>query len=143
MEGRFMFHPRSSTFSRNVAAIEGRLRALENELERIGRAAGRSTTAGVSVAGDNVSDAIASAVTEIVKRFRSGRRLAGDEAARLGDEAARLGDEAAKLGAKIGNDTLRRMASEVEHRPLIALAVAVGVGILIGTSVTTAGRRRR
>jgi hypothetical protein len=85
----------------------------------------------MSAAGDHVSDAIASAVTEIVNRFRSGRRLAGDEAARLGDEAA-------KYGAKIGNDTLHRMASEVEHRPLIILAVAVGVGILIGM----AGRRR-
>jgi hypothetical protein len=37
-------------------------------------------------------------------------------------------DEAAKLG----NDALRRLSNEVEHRPLITLAIAVGVGILVG-----------
>jgi hypothetical protein len=130
-----MFHPRSSIFASNVSAIESRVRAVEKELEQIGRAAGRRTAAGVSAAGDQVSDAIASAVTEIVNRFRSGRRLAGDEAVRLGEEAA-------KYGAKIGSDTLQRMAREVEHRPLVILAVAVGVGMLIGIVGGMAGRRR-
>ena len=130
-----MFHPRSSIFSSNVSAIEDRVRALEKELERVARSAGRRTSASVSAAGDQVSDAIASAVTEIVHRFRSGRRFAGDEAARLGDEAA-------KYGAKIGRDTLHRMTSEVQHRPLVILAVAVGVEILIGMAGGMAGRRR-
>ena len=125
-----MFHPRPSAFAANVSALEGRLRALEHELERIGRKAGRHTSAGMSVAGDRVGDAIASAVTEIVDRFRSGRRLAGDEAARIGNEAT-----------KFGNNALHRMASEVEHRPLVTLAVAVGVGILIGVAGGMAGRR--
>lgn len=129
-----MFHHRSSAFATNVSAIEGRLRALENELERIGQTAGRHTAAGMSAASDHVGDAIVSAVTEIVDRFRSGRRLAGDEATRFGNKAA-------KFGAKFGNDALHRMASEVEHRPLITLAVAVGVGILIGMAGGMAGRR--
>jgi len=110
-----MFHHRSSAFATNVSAIEGRLRALENELERIGRTAGRHTSAGMSAAGDHVGDAITSAV--------------------------RFGNEAAKFGAKFGNDALHRMASEVEHRPLVTLAVAVGVGILIGMAGGMAGRR--
>jgi ElaB/YqjD/DUF883 family membrane-anchored ribosome-binding protein len=125
-----MFHNRSSAFATNVSAIENRLRSLENELERVGRTAGRRTSAGMSAAGDHVGDAIASAVTEIVDRFRSGRRLAGDEAVRFGSEAA-----------KVGNDALRRMASEIEHRPLVILAVAVGVGLLIGMAGGMAGRR--
>jgi ElaB/YqjD/DUF883 family membrane-anchored ribosome-binding protein len=129
-----MFHRRSSVFATNVSAIQGRLRALENELERIGRTAGRHTSARMSAAGDHVGDAIASTMTEIADRFRSGRRLAGDEAARFGNEAA-------KFGAKVGNDALHRMASEVEHRPLVALAVALGVGILIGMAGGMAGRR--
>ena len=41
-----------------------------------------------------------------------------------------MGNEAAKLG----NDALRRLSSEVEHRPLVTLAVAVGVGMLIGVA---------
>jgi len=122
-----MFQPRSSAFANNISALEGRLRALESEIDRIGRTAGRRTSAGMSAAGDHVSEVIAAAVTEILDRFRSGRRLAAGEAARLGDEAA-------KFGAKIGNDALRRMAREVEHRPLITLAVAIGVGILIGAA---------
>jgi hypothetical protein len=125
-----MFHHRSSALAANLSAIEGRLRALEKELERIGRTAGRRTSAGMSAAGDHVGDAIAAAVTEIVDRFRSGRRLAGNEAARFGKMAA-------KSGARIGNDALHRIATEVEHRPLVTLAVAIGIGVLIGI----AGRR--
>jgi ElaB/YqjD/DUF883 family membrane-anchored ribosome-binding protein len=120
-----MFHQRSSAFAPSISAIEGRLRALEKEIDRVGRKAGRRASDNVSAAGDHIGDAIASAVTEIVDRFRSGRRLAGDEALRFGNEAA-------KFGAKVGNDALERVASEVEHRPLVTLAVAIGVGILIG-----------
>jgi tRNA(Arg) A34 adenosine deaminase TadA len=32
----------------------------------------------------------------------------------------------------IGNDALGRIASEVEHRPLVTLGIALGVGVLIG-----------
>jgi ElaB/YqjD/DUF883 family membrane-anchored ribosome-binding protein len=38
----------------------------------------------------------------------------------------------------MGNTAVRRLSDEVEHRPLVMLAVAVGVGILIGI----ASRRR-
>lgn len=126
-----MFHRRSSAFAPHISAIEGRLRAIENELERIGRRAGQRAAVGASAAGgDQISDAIAAAVSEIVDRFRSSGRLAGDEAARFGNEAV-------KIGARVGNDALRRIASEVEHHPLVTLAVAIGIGILIGI----AGRR--
>jgi hypothetical protein len=95
----------------------------------------------MSAAGDQIGDAIASAVGEIVDRFRSGRRLAGDEAVRIGNQAV-------KIGGKMGNDALHRIASEVEHRPLVTLGVAIGVGILIGiagagvTSRSTDGREK-
>ena len=130
-----MFHQRSSAFDRNISALEGRLHALENEIEKLGRSAGRRASAGMSAAGDQIGDAIAVAVHEIVDRFRSGRRVAGDEAVRLGNEAA-------KFGAKFGNDALQRVASEVEHRPLVTLAVAIGVGILIGMAGGMAKHRQ-
>ncbi len=120
-----MFHQRKSAFDRNISALEGRLHALEGQIDKLGRSAGRRASANVAAAGDHIGDAIAAAVTEIVERFRSGRRLAGDEAVRFGNEAA-------KFGAKVGNDALERVASEVEHRPLVTLGVAIGVGILIG-----------
>ena len=128
-----MFHQRKSAFDRNISALEGRLHDLEDQIEKLGRSAGRRASANVSAAGDHIGDAIAAAVTEIVERFRSGRRVAGDEAVRFGNEAA-------KFGAKMGNDALQRVASEVEHRPLVTLAVAIGVGVLIGIAGGAARR---
>ncbi len=130
-----MFHQRSSAFDRNISALEGRLHALENEIDKIGRRAGRRASAGVSAAGDQIGDAIAAAVNEIVDRVRSGRRLAEDEAVRFGHDAA-------KFGAKLGNDALQRVANEVEHRPLATLAVAIGIGILIGMAGGMAKHRQ-
>ena len=127
-----MFHQRKSAFDRNISALEGRLHALEDQIDKLGRSAGRRASANVSAAGDHIGDAIAAAVTEIVDRFRSGRRLAGDEAVRFGNEASKF--------AKVGNDALQRVASEVEHRPLVTLAVAIGVGVLIGMAGGAARR---
>jgi ElaB/YqjD/DUF883 family membrane-anchored ribosome-binding protein len=128
-----MFHRRSS-----AAAIEHHLRAIENELGRIGRNAGRQASARAFAVGDQIGNAvtpilseITPILSEIADRLRSGRRVATDEAARFGNEAV-------KFGGKIGNDALDRIAMEVETRPLVTLAVAIGVGILIGI----AGRRR-
>jgi hypothetical protein len=70
-------------------------------------------------------------LNELIDRFRSSRRL-------VGDEAASLGNEAVKVGTRVGNDALKRIATEVEHRPLVTLVVAIGVGVLIGMT----GRRR-
>jgi ElaB/YqjD/DUF883 family membrane-anchored ribosome-binding protein len=130
-----MFHHRRSAFARNISDLEGRLHALENELERTGRTAGRRASAGTSAAADQIGDAVASAVSEIVDRFRSGRRLAGDEARRAADQTV-------KFGSKIGNDALHRIASEVEHRPLVTLGVAIGVGILIGITAGVSAASR-
>jgi ElaB/YqjD/DUF883 family membrane-anchored ribosome-binding protein len=128
-----MFHQRSSAFDRNISALEGRLHAIETEIQKLGRKAGRQASVGMSAAGDQIGDAIAVAVNEIVGRFRSGRRMAEDEAVRFGRDAA-------KFGAKFGNDALERVASEVEHRPLMTLAVAIGIGILIGMAGGVARR---
>jgi hypothetical protein len=113
----------SSIISVDVDEIERRLRTMERRLERLG---GR-TSARAAQAADQVGESIASALTSIAERFRGGASVAGDEAVRMGNEAAELGNEA-----------LRRIAREVERRPLVILAVAVGVGILVGL----AGRRR-
>jgi hypothetical protein len=114
-----MFHQRSSAFDRNISALEGRLHALENEIEKLGHKAGRRASAGMSAAGDQIGDAIAVAVNEIVDRFRSGRRVAEDEAVRLGNEAA-------KFGAKVGNDRdgWRRDTSRLTLRGSLADASA-------------------
>ena len=123
-----MFHRRSPALATHISAIEGHLRAIEKELERFGRKAGRH--AHLSAAGDQISDAITPILSEIVERYRSGRRLAGEETARFGNEAV-------KISGGISTNALHRIATEVERRPVVTLAVAIGIGILIGI----AGRR--
>jgi ElaB/YqjD/DUF883 family membrane-anchored ribosome-binding protein len=114
-----MFH--RSTYSRAISTeigdIDQRLRALERRLEGIGsRSAARATQA-----ADHVGDTIASALSGVAERLRGPANSMREEVAKIGGDAAKLGDRA-----------LRRLADEVEHRPLITLAVAVGVGVLVG-----------
>jgi HEAT repeat protein len=123
-----MFQPRSTDFSDpRVTAIVGHLRAIERELADIGRKAGRRASANVSAAGDQIAEAISPILNEILDRFRGGRRAAVEGAASLGDEAV-------KIGARVGDDALGRLARQTRQRPLLTLAVAIGVGILIGTA---------
>lgn len=112
---------RRSGYSRAISAdigdIERRLRTLERRLERLGD----RTSASAAQAADRVGEGIASALTSIAERFRGGAGSVSDEAMRIGNEAAEL-----------GHDALRRVSREVERHPLVVLAVAVGVGILVG-----------
>jgi len=117
--GERMF-PRSG-YSRAISAefgeIDQRLRALERQLERVGR----RSAASAAQAAEGVGETVASALNGMAERLRGGANSMRDEAAKIGSEAA-----------KLGNDALRRLSNEVEHRPLVTLAVAVGVGLLVG-----------
>ena len=114
----------SRAISADIGEIDRRLRALERRLERVGS----RTSASAAQAADRVAETVAAALGSMAERFR-------DRAGAVSGDAARLGSEAAKAG-KVA---LRRLADEVEERPLIMLAVAVGVGILVGL----ASSRRR
>jgi hypothetical protein len=116
-----MFQNRSREFDPQVAAIAGHLRAIEKELSRVGQGAGRRTVARAATAGTQIADAIAPVLSELVERFGRGQRVAVNEAANFGNEAV-----------KIGSDALGQVATQAKKRPLVALAVAVGVGLLIG-----------
>ena len=111
----------SSRYTRAISAqageIEQRLQALEKRLENVGT---RASTNARDTA-ENLGDAIASALSGWADRFRQGASTVGDQSAALGKDAAKLGTVA-----------LNRIADETGRRPLFALAVAVGVGILIG-----------
>ncbi len=111
----------SSRYSRAIAAevgdVERRLRSLEKTLEKIGTRA--STNARDTAEG--FGDAIASALLGWSDRFRQ-------SATSLGDQSAAISKDATKLGGV----ALRRVSEETEAHPLFALAVAVGVGVLIG-----------
>ncbi|GEM_PF-6060255 len=64
----------------------------------------------------------------------SGRRGEGGKPAFPGD--------ADRLGSNYGRSALTRMSDQVEDRPLLALAVALGIGVLIGAAVLDSASRR-
>jgi hypothetical protein len=117
----------SSRFSELTSAqareIDRRLHALEKRLNEIGA---RASTNSQDIAGD-LGDVIASALSSWADRFRQGASTVGDQSAALGKDAARLGTIA-----------LNRIEDESRHRPLVA--VALGVGILVGMAVRTSSR---
>ena len=97
--------------------IERRLRLLE---QAVARRSGHVSASAVDAA-DRLGENIASALSSTADRFRRSARSLGNEAEKVSGQATDL-----------GKDVLQRLAHEVEHRPLVALAVAIGVGILIG-----------
>jgi hypothetical protein len=120
-----MFQHRAKEFDPRVSAIVDHLRAIEGELGSIGKSAGRRASASASAAGAQISDVIGPLLNEISDRFRRSQRVAVDEAVSFGNEAV-------KLGTRAGNDALTRIADQAKHRPLFTLALAIGVGVLIG-----------
>lgn len=123
-----MFQPRSTDFlDPRLTAVVNHLRAIERELGDMGRKTGRRASANAAAAGDQIADAIGPILSDVVGRFRRGQRTAFDEAASLGDEAV-------KIGTRLGSDALGRITGQARQRPLLTLAVAIGVGILIGAA---------
>lgn len=100
------------------ADIERLLREFEARLARMTGVAARAP-AGLSHRADGLGDTIATALSDMADRIGGRARNRNVDVARLGDEALRLGNEA-----------LRKLTREVERRPLVTLAVAVGVGAL-------------
>ena len=128
---------RLSQYARDYTEVERRVQQLEQRLDRLGHLASRTAASGVASAAqatDRMSDVLVTALGELVDRFRGGARTVSGEAARFGQDAARFGQEASKLGGQ----ALRRVSAEVERRPLMMIAIAIGVGVLIGWG----GRRR-
>ena len=120
-----MFHYRSNQLDPRLAAIAGHLRAIEKDLGILGRRAGQGAADHASAASDQIVDVLGPILSDIGGRFRRGQRAAVDEAANLGNEAVRF-------GARVGNDALERVADQAKQRPLFTLAVAIGIGVLIG-----------
>jgi hypothetical protein len=71
-----------------------------------------------------LSDTVASALSSWADRFRHSASSLGDQSATFGKDAARHGTAA-----------LSQISKEAEQRPLVAIAVALGVGVLIGMAM--------
>jgi hypothetical protein len=104
-----------SVQSQRAADLDRLLRDIEHRLSRMSRTASRAAPGAV----DRVSDTVVSALNDITDRLRGPARATVEDARQFGDEALRAGNEA-----------LRKLRREAEQRPLLLLAVAVGVGAL-------------
>src|SRR5262249_60522620 len=72
---------------------------------------------------ERMSETIASALNDIADRFSS--RAHG-----ISRGAGRMSEQWTADAMHLGDDALRKVAREVEQRPLVTLAIAVGVGAL-------------
>src|SRR5262245_54400064 len=99
---------RAADINRLLDDLEGRLSRLSKMLPAVASAS----------RGDRVSETIASALNDIADRFGSRARAVSKDAGRMSEQwtadAMHLGDEA-----------LRKVAREVEQRPLVTIAIAV------------------
>ena len=107
MTVRSVYAPTLNEISRGVRSLEERLQQAGNRLpvaeqERFG-------------------EVFASALNGVAARLRGSAHSWAEDAATYGSEAA-----------KLGNDAWRRVSREVEHRPLLTIAAALGLGMLIG-----------
>jgi hypothetical protein len=76
-----------------------------------------------SAKADRVSETISSALNDIADRFSSRARV-------VSKDAGRIGERWTADATQFGDETLRKVAREVEQRPLVTLAIAVGIGAL-------------
>jgi ElaB/YqjD/DUF883 family membrane-anchored ribosome-binding protein len=110
--------------SSEVGEIERRLRILERSIEKLGARA----SSNARDTADGLGEAVASALSSWADRFRQGTNSLSEQSAAFGKDAARYGTAA-----------LSQISKETEQRPLIAIAVALGVGILIGMAMRSRG----
>ena len=97
-----------------IAAIQDLMSDLEKRLRRLSGNT-RRETAGAS---SDVRDFVGDALERIMNRARES---ASDTTSSVADEATR-----------IGIDAFKKVTEEVEHRPLLILAIAAGIGFVAG-----------
>jgi ElaB/YqjD/DUF883 family membrane-anchored ribosome-binding protein len=113
--------------SRDVSELDRVIRSLENRVAQLtSRNAIRSTVSGAT-------NQVGSAVT------RASNQVGEMVADRLADVATKLRGGAASVtgAARLGSGAIQRIGDELERRPLMTVAIAIGIGFLAGL----AGRR--
>ena len=97
-----------------IAAIEDLVNDLEARLRRL---AGTAKREAGGASGD-VRDFVSDALSGIMARVR--------------ESAASMGQTVADETTRVGTDAIKKLADEVEQRPLLMLGVAAGIGFLAG-----------
>jgi ElaB/YqjD/DUF883 family membrane-anchored ribosome-binding protein len=106
----------SASTTEEIEAIETLMADLEKRLRRLNTTAKKEVSEGASEIQDFVSEALAG----ITSRIRDSASTASEKVV----------DEATRIGA----DTVKRISAEVDQRPMVMLAIAAGIGFLLGLS---------
>jgi len=96
------------------AEIDDMIAALEARIDRLNRITKQGATHAAEGAGDVMRNAISG--------------LTGQIAGHMGGNAGAASDEVARFG----NRAIKRIATEIDHRPWLTLAIAAGIGFIAG-----------
>lgn len=107
-------HALSGAVSGDVTDLRNEVGTLVSDLEDRLHRLNTLTKRGAGHAVDGVNDLVSGAVSGLTDHVRHGARSMTDDAAKFGDQA------------------LRRVSKEIDRRPLMTLAIAVGIGVLVG-----------
>ena len=100
--------------SEEIASIESLISDLELRLHKLNGTV-RKEAVGAS---SDVSDFVSEALAGIMQRVR--------------ESSETFTEDVAERATKASTDAFKRIAREIEQRPLVLLAVAAGVGFLFG-----------
>ena len=107
---------KSPSTSDEIARIEELIADLEKRLRRLNGTQRSGTTGAAGTISSFVNDALEA----IMDRAR--------------DNADDVTDDIAERASKAGTAAFQRVVDEVEHYPLATLAVAAGIGFLLGST---------
>jgi ElaB/YqjD/DUF883 family membrane-anchored ribosome-binding protein len=107
---------KSPNTSDEVARIEDLIADLEKRLQRL--------SGGQQRGAIGAADTISGLVTDALEAFMERARDKADDAA----------DDIAARASKAGTAAFHRVVDEIEHYPLATLAVAAGIGFLLGSA---------
>jgi ElaB/YqjD/DUF883 family membrane-anchored ribosome-binding protein len=99
-----------------ISRIEDLIDELENRLRRLNN----SVHHGVAGSSEGTDQFISDAIESVMGRVR--------------DHANSFTEQATDRASKAGIDAYKRVIDEVEHYPLATLAVAAGIGFLLGAA---------
>ncbi len=96
------------------AEIDDMIASLEAKIDRLNRISKQSAAHAAEGATDVMHKAISGLTGQMTGRMQDSARTASDEVARFGNQA------------------LKRIATEIDHRPFLTLAIAAGIGFIAG-----------
>jgi ElaB/YqjD/DUF883 family membrane-anchored ribosome-binding protein len=104
----------SEAVSPDVADMQAEVRQLMSDLEERIERLNMLTKRGAGHAVDGVNDLVYGALSGVTDRVRDNARSVSDDA------------------AKIGTQAISQIATQIDKRPLLTLAIAAGIGFIAG-----------